>query len=305
MSVKSALAVGLGMMIVGSAVSANGQCCKKEGQGKCEGAGQAECGQKKCKGEGQEVRGQGKHKGAGQEKCGHGKRKGDGQEKRGQGKRKGNGQEKRGMGKENCPWASERDEFRKGQREKVEAFMKKRHEVMKSSREAAKNEEDPKKIIAMIKSNHKKAAAEAKEFFSGIEKENDKFLTSVFSKYEVSEKEQAEIKEHVAAKRNRMKKMHKEHSKKMIEALNKLEKKDDLTKEDIRNTMREMHRGPKHGHGDKGHKEGHKRGGRGDDHKRGGHGDDHKGGKHGHGDKDHHERGGKRHGQGGHGDSDD
>jgi len=268
--VMSAVVLGLGIMIAGSAMDANGQCCKINDQGKCKCAGQTENGQKKCKVDGKDVCGQDRHKGAGQEKCGRGKHKG-------------NGKEKRGMVKDNCPWAAERNEFRKAQHEKIKAFMKKRQEAMKSARETAKNEKDPQKIIAMIKANRAKADAESKVFFGGIEKENDEFLTSVFSKYKVSKDEQAKIKEHAAAKRNKMKKMHEERSKKMIEALNKLEKKDDLTKEEIMNTMRKMHRRPKHGHGEKWQKKGHKRGGRRDDHK-----------------------GGRRgHGAGGQGDSDD
>jgi hypothetical protein len=162
--------------------------------------------------------------------------------------------------------------------------MKKRHKTMKSARETAKNEKDPQKIIAMIKANRAKADAEAKVFFGGIEKENDTFLTSVFSKYKVSDAEQAKIKEHAAAKRNKMKKMHEERRKKMTEALDKLAAKDDLTKEDVRNTMRKMHRGCRRGCGEMGNKGGH-------GHKRR-RVDDHKGGRRGHG-------------AGGQGDSDD
>jgi hypothetical protein len=274
---KSALVVGLGLMIAGSAIAGHGEGRKRGGQGKGKGQAQEECGKQKCKGD----------KECGQKKGGHKKCKGEG---------------KRGHGKENCPWASERDEFRKGQQAKVKAFMSKRREVMKASKETAKNEDDPQKIIAMIKANHAKAEAEAKEFFGGMEKERDEFMTSMFSKYEVSKEEQAKIREHASAKRDKMKKMHAERSKKVAEALDKLAAKDDLTKEDIRNTMRKMH-GSKRGHGEKGHKQG-KQGGK----RRHGESKGEKRGHGGHGDKDNHERGnkghgGKGHGQGGHHDS--
>lgn len=149
------------------------------------------------------------------------------------------------------PGQEERKEFHKAQREKIKAFHETRKESMKSARDAAKNEEDPYKVVATAKANHEKAHTEAVTFFSGIQTEGTAFMESMFSKYDVPAEKQAEILEKAKAHQTERKEMHQKHHEKVMGTLDTLAAKEDLTKKDIRKALKSVNKG-RPGHGKKG-----------------------------------------------------
>ncbi len=174
------------------------------------------------------------------------------------------------------PGKEERTEFRKAQHEKIKAFHEERKENMEAAREAAKKEEDPYKVVATAKANHIKAHTDAVKFFGGMQAEGTAFMKSMFDKYDVPEEKQEKILEKAEEHREKRKEMHEKHNEKIMETLDKLADKDDLTKEDIHKALKKVHKG-RPGHGKKGDRErggkrGEKRGG-----KRGGDGDKERG----------------------------
>jgi hypothetical protein len=147
-------------------------------------------------------------------------------------------EERGGRRDKDCPWAAERAEFGKAQHEKISKFRESHREKMKAAREAGAKEEDPHKIVAMMKANHTEFGSEAKEFFGGIQSENEEFMNSMFAKYKVPEEEQSGIRDHIASRRDRMRKKHEARYNKIGRTIDELAAKDDLTKEDIKNAMR-------------------------------------------------------------------
>ncbi len=144
--------------------------------------------------------------------------------------------------REEHPWREEGREFREAQHEKVKAHMKAQHEAGKAFREAVHEEEDAYKAVSMLKAQRTTMHEENTAFFAGIHDENIAFLESMFAKYEVPEAKQTEIMEkiegHVAERRAD----HEERYEKVVAVLDKLAAKEDLTKEDIRNAMKKLHK---------------------------------------------------------------
>ena len=294
----------LGVMLTVSTSSVFGQNC--DGCGKQGGKGQR-CERGDCKGkQGGERCGKGKGKqGGGCQQCECGGQNGQGcdgceakgkgrgkQDAKGQGcdgcesKGKGRGEgEMRGKGHgkqagKNVPWATERNAFMKSQKEKMQNFRKERQASMKKTREAVQSESDPQKALAILRENHEANMAAAKKFFGEMGKTRKEFIESMFKKYDVSKEEQAKFKQHGAKRREKMHEMHAKKQAEVSAVFERLAKKEDLTKDDIKKAMHELkgkHHGSKKGHhgkgGDKGGK--HKGHGKGAGESKGQHGRHH------------------------------
>jgi len=148
------------------------------------------------------------------------------------------------------PGKEEHKEFREAQHEKIKAFHKERQEKMKAAKEAAKNEEDPYKVVASVKANHEKSHAEAVTFFGGIQAEGSAFMESMFTKYDVPAEKQAEIRKKAESRQKQRKEMHQKQHKKLVKTLDELAAKEGLTKDDVRNALKKAHKG-RSGHGKK------------------------------------------------------
>jgi hypothetical protein len=164
----------------------------------------------------------------------------------------------RGGDREAPAWHEETKEFRVAQREKIKAHMEEQLEANKAVREEAWAIEDPYEVVAALKSNRISSHEANQNFFEGIHQEHVAFMESMFSKYEVPAEKQEKIKEKMEAHVGKGQEKHAEHYEAVIAALDGLASKSDLTKEQIREAMKDLHpkRGGKHGkhgkHGNRG-----------------------------------------------------
>jgi hypothetical protein len=178
---------------------------------------------------------------------------------------RGRGQECRHRKQREKPaWRQEAAAFRKAQREEAKAHFKAQREERKAAREARKAEEDPYAIVANIKQLRVQANKENTAFFEGMHNERIAFLEKMFAKYEVPQDKQSKITEQMTENAAEKKAKHEEQYKNVIEALDRLAAKSDLTKDDIRKAMKELHakkgRGGKRANQGRGRKRGKRRG---------------------------------------------
>jgi hypothetical protein len=142
---------------------------------------------------------------------------------------------------EQHPWREEAQAFHKAQREKIRTYMEAQHEAGKEFRETVRDVEDPYEAVKMIKAHRVERHKKNTKFYGGIHSDTLEFLKAMFAKYDVSEEKQNEILAKVEGHHSDRVAEHEERYAKVIDVLDSLAVKKDLTKENIRDAMKELH----------------------------------------------------------------
>lgn len=126
--------------------------------------------------------------------------------------------------------------YRAKQRKTRREFMKKQMEDNKAFRETLKNKEPLEAVNAII-GNRKSQHSEIKSFMDGLYNDFVSYAKEVMAKKEVPAEKQSQFLAKLEEHRSEAVNKHQEMHNNLIAALEDLKNKEDLTKEDIKETM--------------------------------------------------------------------
>lgn len=155
-------------------------------------------------------------------------------------------------GKQGLDLLGDRKAFLVEQKKKIGQFLKDQNGAMGKLLEICGKESDPQKVLQMVKDKYGKMLIERTKFFEGIVGDRQAFLASMVKKYNLGTEEQKKLAGKLKSRMEKMMAIGAKRDKIFTDVISGLEKKDNLTVEEITSALGKLHFGA----GKAGHKGG-------------------------------------------------